>query len=279
MNEFEKKYYESSTFWENEMLQDENNMERFRATASYIKDDVKTILDAGCGNGVFLNYLNKEKPQLVLEGVDRSLKALEYVKVKKKVGDISSLPYTDNSFDCISCLEVLEHLPIQAYEQALDELVRVSKKYLILSVPYNERLEDSYTKCPSCKSIFNFELHLRRFTEHEFSDMLNTRGFKNVAVAKLNTSFVFKYHSKYRRIFYPEQFLKWNSPVCPLCGYEESVDKAKVKDQHPEKHISSMKEKPKRKFISYFSVIPKMLWPKEKKYYWNIGLFQREEAL
>lgn len=43
------------------------------------------------------------------------------------------LPYTDNSFDCVLCLDVLEHL--DNIHEVFDELCRVTGKYLIISLP------------------------------------------------------------------------------------------------------------------------------------------------
>jgi SAM-dependent methyltransferase len=43
------------------------------------------------------------------------------------------LPYEDNSFDCVLCLDVLEHL--DNIHEVFDELCRVTKKYLIISLP------------------------------------------------------------------------------------------------------------------------------------------------
>lgn len=43
------------------------------------------------------------------------------------------LPYQDNSFDCVLCLDTLEHLD-NIYE-VFDELCRVTREYLIISLP------------------------------------------------------------------------------------------------------------------------------------------------
>lgn len=43
------------------------------------------------------------------------------------------LPYADNSFDTVVCLDVLEH--INRFHEAFDDLLRVSKKYVVFSVP------------------------------------------------------------------------------------------------------------------------------------------------
>lgn len=73
-----------------------------------------------------------------LEGIEYSSKAITLGKklhpnVTIKKGDIYNLPYKDNSFDLVLSAEVLEHL--ENPDEALDELKRVSKKYVILSVP------------------------------------------------------------------------------------------------------------------------------------------------
>lgn len=97
-----------------------------------------SILDAGCGEGITLNKLIQNGVGEKLEGIEPLKLA---IKLSKKVnpnlkiiqGDIYSLPYRKNSFDLIICTEVLEHL--EDPETALEELKRVSKKYLLISVP------------------------------------------------------------------------------------------------------------------------------------------------
>ncbi|MEP7278870.1 MAG: class I SAM-dependent methyltransferase [Bacteroidota bacterium] len=270
MNRFEQKYYESSTFWEGNMLQDAQNMERFEITKALLPADVSSLLDAGCGNGIFINQLSVQRSELSLHAMDRSESALRLVKVDKTIGDLSAMPFENASFDCISCLEVLEHLPIESFENSLKELSRISKKYLLISVPYDERLEDSYTKCPSCRTIFNYEMHLRTFNDDVFKKLLDEYGFKQIKVIKAGMSEHFKFHRSYRKLFYSEQFLVWNSPICPVCGYEDEKEMT---------HEQSGNDIPRlpRKLISYLSAVPKIIWPKEKKYYWIIGLFEKQQ--
>ena len=45
----------------------------------------------------------------------------------------SKLPYGSNSFDCVLCLDTLEHL--DNIHEVFDELCRVARKYLIISLP------------------------------------------------------------------------------------------------------------------------------------------------
>ncbi len=50
-------------------------------------------------------------------------------------GDVRQLPFADNSFDIVICLEVLEHLEREDGEKLLKELERVAKRQVILSTP------------------------------------------------------------------------------------------------------------------------------------------------
>ncbi len=99
---------------------------------------VDFILDVGCGEGFTLNRLKEHKIGNHLEGIEYLKDAIElgkkvYPNIKITKGDIYKLPYKDNSFDLVLCTEVLEHL--EKPEDGLKELVRVSKKYLVISVP------------------------------------------------------------------------------------------------------------------------------------------------
>lgn len=102
----------------------------------------KSVLDVGAGEGFMLELFRVNKIAKKLEGLEYSDKAINFgkelhPKVKIKKGDIYKLPYKDNSFDLVMCTEVLEHL--ENPKKALKELKRVTKKYLLLSVP-NEPL-------------------------------------------------------------------------------------------------------------------------------------------
>lgn len=98
----------------------------------------KTILDAGCGEGFTMNKLKLSGIGEKIEGIEYSKDAISFGKklfpdLIIKQGSVYELPYEDNYFDLIVCTEVLEHLEEPA--KAIKEMLRVSKKYLIISVP------------------------------------------------------------------------------------------------------------------------------------------------
>lgn len=108
------------------------------AIASIKHLNIDSVLDVGCGEGFTLAKLKSAKIGKNYEGIEVDPTAIElgkklYPSLNIKKGDIYDLPYKSNSFDLIICTEVLEHLenPKKAYK----ELLRVSRKYVLLSVP------------------------------------------------------------------------------------------------------------------------------------------------
>lgn len=94
------------------------------------------VLDIACGDGLLLRAL-AQKGALV-SGVDISEEGVR--KCKEKGLDVSvvdiateSLPFPDQTFDTVIMLDVLEHLYVP--QELLGEATRVSKKYIIISVP------------------------------------------------------------------------------------------------------------------------------------------------
>jgi SAM-dependent methyltransferase len=100
--------------------------------------DFSRAVEVGCGEGYGLVRLREKYPSASWQGLDLSPRAVEQARARNKdipilTGDVRSLPYPDNSFDLVLCLEVLEHL--RDFKLALEEIVRVASKYIIISVP------------------------------------------------------------------------------------------------------------------------------------------------
>lgn len=266
MKDKEIAHYGNEELWGRLSLS-QSNKERVEETVKMIPQGVNSIADIGCGSGLFLNYINEntEIPDLV--GIDFSEDAMKMLKVDKKVGDITSIPLEDDSYDLASALEVLEHLDLHEYRRAKEELVRVSRKYILVSVPFNETLEDEFIKCSECKTRFNKSHHKRTFNEEKMKKLFEEQGYRSVEikyVSRRNDYLILTPLLKaYRKI---KGGIPAEGSVCPVCGYEVnnkshgegiSVDR--------ESHSSSS---------NIFSLLKK-IWPKKHTYKWIASLYEK----
>lgn len=268
MSEFEKEYYENENFWKSEVFGDFDK-KRIIETASFIPHDVEQLLDVGCGNGLFCNYLVNERSNIKITGLDRSETALKYLKTQKILGDITHIPFEDKTVQCITCLEVLEHLTIEDYAQALNELARVSSSYIILSVPFNENLEKNLTQCPKCKTIFNLDLHLRSFTKNDLKELFLKQGFECISLKTFGLRKKLLGSQFIRRIIKININKGFDSPICPICGFKnEEFNIDQERHSIPDARI----------FRSYTLKIINSFWPKVRAAdYWIIALYKIRE--
>jgi 2-polyprenyl-3-methyl-5-hydroxy-6-metoxy-1,4-benzoquinol methylase len=103
---------------------------------------VNSILDVGCAFGFLLRELSSAFGEL--HGFDISEFAIE--KARKTIPEASlkvlsledPLPYPEDSFDCITAVDVLEHT--KNFERSFGKIVRKLKKngYLIVSTPLDD---------------------------------------------------------------------------------------------------------------------------------------------
>jgi len=166
-----KEFY--NQYWQNR--KDSKVKYRYRVFGSWIEPNSK-ILDIGCGDGIFAAYL-KEYKKGVITGVDISEEACERTR-KKNIEcfciDVEKgLPFETNSFDYVIASEILEH--IGSSEAALKEMIRVSGKYLIVSVPniafWRYRLQLLFGRFPKQWLIHPVE-HLRFWSYKDFKKWL-----------------------------------------------------------------------------------------------------------
>jgi len=259
MKDIEISHYDNKKLWE-ELNLSESNKERIKVLIEMIPKDVNSVADIGCGNGMFLNELKKNLKIKELVGIDFSEKAMEGVTTEKIVGDITEIPISDNKYDLVSALEVLEHLNTGEYLRAKEELARVSKKYILVSVPFNEDLELEFFKCPNCKTRYNTAHHKRTFSSRDIEELFIQEGFNCIEV---------RYISKRNRYFGLTTILNWfrkfkgvrkpSGTVCPVCGFKIDI-------------VNSVSKTSKKK-ITKVGHLLKRVWPKNYSYKWIAGLY------
>lgn len=100
--------------------------------------DVARTLDVGCATGFVVEALRELGVDA--EGVDVSRWAVEH-PAQGAAGHIGygnlleRLPFPDAAFDLVSAFETLEHLPPDAVPRALTELRRVTRSYVVATIP------------------------------------------------------------------------------------------------------------------------------------------------
>lgn len=150
---------------------DQSNKQRISQTIALIPEDVATVLDIGCGDGMISAPLIQN--QYDVTGIDISKVALKYYKGKSSIASTAHLPFQTNQFDLSICAEVLEHIPNPIFERTLNEIMRVTRKYIIISTPNNEYLPAGFTKCNYCGCIFHVDYHVRAFTQKQHAVLFN----------------------------------------------------------------------------------------------------------
>lgn len=92
------------------------------------------ILDLGCGSGRDLRYFAQRGFRVI--GIDYSPRLVELARAYSKqpvvVGDFSSLPFEDNSFDAVWSIGSLLHVPRSSILSVLSEVRRVLKDDALL---------------------------------------------------------------------------------------------------------------------------------------------------
>ena len=105
----------------------------------------ESLLDVGSGRGVFLFPFLEEFPFVPVTSADILDYRVEFLQDIARGGienltaiqeNICSWNAPDKSFDVVTMLEVLEHIP--EVEKAIMNAVRLAKRYVVVSVPSKE---------------------------------------------------------------------------------------------------------------------------------------------
>ncbi len=147
-------------------------------TQRYLRSGDK-VLDVGFGLGYGLKIMASKAERL--EGIETDRRAVsqgqELVReipeiLELKHYDGKKIPYETNAFDVVTCVDVIEHIP--DYTNLLKEMVRVSRRVVLLSTP-NRRPENTR---PDGSPRNRW--HLREWSYEEFDAIL--QGIPDVQV-------------------------------------------------------------------------------------------------
>jgi ubiquinone/menaquinone biosynthesis C-methylase UbiE len=143
------------------------------------------VLDLGCGDGRYAARLAAAGAEVT--GVDPSKEALERARREHPDLELVSperngrLPVADNSFDALTCLNVLEHVADTQLLLSEAQRVLVPGGRLVVAVPWHGRLKNGAI------SLTSFERHhdplqpvLRFYTSRSLRRLLEELGFEHL---------------------------------------------------------------------------------------------------
>ena len=165
-----KAYYEAEESSQFRNPREAADYVRFRRTSRYLPKHWSSLLDVGCAEGYWLDYL------YCVHGEQRAFRGYEYASNRVEAaqarfphldiqqGSIFELPEKTNSHDVVTCMEVIEHL--DQWRLGVEELIRVAKKEVLIGVPYREKIKQ--TMCIHCHQTTPHAGHLHTFDESCF---------------------------------------------------------------------------------------------------------------
>jgi len=147
-----------------------------RMLAATIDDDVRTVLDVGCGDGHRLqNVLGDDSDRscygVDIYGPDLRTAAHWYNGVIRADG--TQLPVVEGGVDCIVALDFIEHLQKERGQAFLSEIERAADKQVIVFTPVGFQPQEPYDGN-------EFQRHRSGWTPAEFRsrgyDVLGANG-------------------------------------------------------------------------------------------------------
>ncbi|HYX30915.1 MAG TPA: class I SAM-dependent methyltransferase [Pyrinomonadaceae bacterium] len=169
------------------------------------------ILDAGCGTGGMLSWMQRYTSAANIFGVDFSTIALEFChsRNQKQVtrGSIAQLPFVDAGFDLVTSFDVLQHLNDEDDARAIGEFYRVLRPggiALVRVAAYNW-LRSAHDDAIAVQ---------RRYTLTELTQHFRRAGF-NVRRATYANTLLFPIAAIKRLVFTPAGKAHAESEVKP----------------------------------------------------------------
>ncbi len=162
--------------------------EIFDTAASVLKNGER-ILDVGCGDGSFSHHVKNKFNEIYGAEIAKEAAFIAQKRnVSASVMDLnSSLSYKDNTFDAVTCLDVVEHLLDP--DSLIDEIYRVLRPdgQLVLTTPNIRNFRNLYTLI--FRGIFPQTSpdtfvwgggHLHFFTREDIKNIFEKAGFKKI---------------------------------------------------------------------------------------------------
>lgn len=126
-----------------------------------------TVLEIGAREGTITKLLAQRFQSVT--ALDLTMPQFQIDRVTPVQGDATALNFANDSFDCVVCTEVLEHIP--DLERACKELSRVAGRYLIVGVPYDQDRRICRLTCSECGKPNPAWGHVNSFSEKRLREL------------------------------------------------------------------------------------------------------------
>jgi SAM-dependent methyltransferase len=146
-----------------------------------------TVLEIGARHGFVTKALAYHFDAVT--ALDLEKPGLQLDRVIAVQGDVRNLEFADNSFDCVVCSEVLEHVPEMA--AAAREIIRVARHAILIGVPYRQDTRVGRTTCVHCGKVNPPYGHVNRFDENVLQQLftgVNLQEFRYVSANRERTN-------------------------------------------------------------------------------------------
>jgi len=101
----------------------------------------KRVMDMGCGPGALMYLL--QEIDVTADGVDFSATSKEIappeVADRIRIGSIIDVDIPNDSYDLVICREVFEHMPVLQVQKAVQNLCRISSRYIYVTTRFHPK--------------------------------------------------------------------------------------------------------------------------------------------
>ncbi|MBI2627857.1 MAG: class I SAM-dependent methyltransferase [Candidatus Niyogibacteria bacterium] len=130
-----------------------------------------SILDVGCGTGYISKLLKQRGDVKCLDINNEAIRICRERGLNIEKGGVENIPYPENSFDLVVCMDVLYHREVKNEEAALKELKRVLRPggYLLIFLPAHMYLFGSHDRA---------EFTRRRYEKNDVLELFKKTGLE-----------------------------------------------------------------------------------------------------